>query len=90
MGLFNVGLIGHGYWGKNLLRNLKESIFVDQIYVADTDPKVITRLSCHIFLQKRVEKWYSGTTPNRFLRAGKKHKFLTWDVYSFHYMLELL
>lgn len=45
MGLFNVGLIGHGYWGKNLLRNLKESIFVDQIYVADTDPKVITRLN---------------------------------------------
>jgi len=45
MGLFNVGLIGHGYWGKNLLRNLKESMFVDQIYVADTDPEVIERLN---------------------------------------------
>lgn len=45
MDLFNVGLIGVGYWGKNLLRNLKESIFVNQIHVADSDPEVIARLN---------------------------------------------
>ncbi|MFT6210344.1 MAG: putative dehydrogenase [Bacteroidia bacterium] len=45
MSLFNVGLIGHGYWGKNLLRNLRESMFVSQIHVADIDPKVIARLN---------------------------------------------
>lgn len=45
MQAFNVALIGHGYWGKNLLRNLKESRFVNQIHVADVNPKVITQLN---------------------------------------------
>jgi len=45
MQVFNAALIGHGYWGKNLLRNLKESEFVNQIHVADTNPQVVERLN---------------------------------------------
>ena len=44
-GVFNAALIGHGYWGKNLLRNLKDSRYVKQVYVADTNPEVILRLN---------------------------------------------
>ena len=32
---FNVALIGYGYWGKNLLRNLRESNHVSEITVVD-------------------------------------------------------
>ena len=31
----NVGLIGYGYWGKNILRNLKNFTNINNIYCLD-------------------------------------------------------
>jgi len=35
-----IGLIGHGYWGKNILRNLINIVGISNILVVDSDPDV--------------------------------------------------
>ena len=41
----NVGLIGTGYWGKNLLRNLIVHQNINKIFVLDTNLKNIKKSS---------------------------------------------
>ena len=37
----NIGLIGFGYWGKNIYRNLYNSNFIKRIYIFDIKNKKI-------------------------------------------------
>ncbi len=43
--MIDVALIGHGYWGPNLFRNLKESPDARLVAVCDREPKVLARLA---------------------------------------------
>lgn len=36
----NIGLIGLGYWGNNILRNLKASDVVKKIHILDINHKI--------------------------------------------------
>ena len=39
----NIALIGYGYWGKNLLRNIIESSLFEKVYVIDKEKENIQK-----------------------------------------------
>lgn len=52
----NVALIGYGYWGKNLLRNLIHHPKINKIYLSDKNPKAIKQaLKTHPTLITNVD-----------------------------------
>ena len=42
--MFNIAILGHGYWGRNILRNFYENAPANVKYVCDTNDSAIERL----------------------------------------------
>ena len=64
----NVGLIGTGYWGKNLLRNLLIDQKINKIFVLDTNLKNIKKsLNVEYFTSKK--KFFSENKIDFFIIA---------------------
>ena len=55
----NVGLIGLGYWGKNVLRNLITHKNINNIYILDTNIVKIKKLP-NIFYFNNNKQFFSN------------------------------
>ncbi len=73
----NIGLIGHGYWGKNILRNLKNFTNFNKIYCLDKDKyqnskNIFFFINETLFFKKQIDLFIITTPTNTHLKFIEK------------------
>ena len=79
----DVGVVGLGYWGKNIVRNLVNCSDVDKIFVFDKDdeknrsiksvfPSVIIKKTFEEILKTDIEAIFIVTPPESHFELGLK------------------
>ncbi len=79
----NIGVVGIGYWGKNIVRNLQKHREVENLYIYDDNPKVIKKIkesfpsviNCDSFnnlLNKELTGVFIITPPETHYDLGRK------------------
>ena len=73
----NVGLIGYGYWGKNILRNLKNFTNINNIYCLDhlnykNSKKIFFYKNEKLFFKTPIDVFIVATPTRTHLRFLKK------------------
>ena len=64
----NIALIGYGYWGKNLLRNIIESSLFEKVYVIDKEKEKIQKAK-KLFNQIEINTDIDSVLQNNEIEA---------------------